>query len=67
MTHTDLFKMFKTFFPLYAEMSKEYFPNGRNSIRVRMDGINKDYIFTFHDKNDWKFETVNSFLKNNKK
>ena len=67
MTHTDLFKMFKTFFPLYAEMAKEYFPNGKNSIRVRMDGINKDYIFTFHDKNDWKFETVNSFLKNNKK
>lgn len=67
MVHKDIYKMFKTFFPLYADMTKEYFPNGRNSIRVRMNGINKDYIFTFHDNNDWKFETVNSFLKNNKK
>ena len=67
MVHKDLYKMFATLFPTHAKLSKEYFPNGKNSIRIRIGATNVDYIFTFNGMDDWKFETVNSFLKNNKK
>ena len=65
MVHTEVYKIFKKLLPAYAEQSTEYFPNGKNSIRVRIN--HGDYIFTYSCAADWKFETIDSFLKNNKK
>lgn len=44
------------------EHLKEWFPNGRNSIRVRLD-TGKEFIFTYNSSDDWKIESVGSFLK----
>lgn len=66
MAHRDVWKIFKQIFPMYAEKATEWFPNGKDSIRIRIDEVHTDFIFTFHSNKDWRFETVNSFLKTNK-
>jgi hypothetical protein len=64
MAHVDIYKIFKTLFPLYMEKVTEYFPNGKNSIRVRIGELHQDFIFTFINPKEWKFETVDSFINN---
>ena len=63
MTHKDVLKMFKTYFPSIAGVMTEWFPNGKNSIRVRYSRIRPDVVFTYNDTKDWKLETVDSFIK----
>ena len=63
MTHKDIFKMFKTLFPMYSDRVTEYFPTGKNTIRVRIGELHQDFIFSFYGSKDWRFETVDSFTK----
>lgn len=65
MLQEEVFKQFKKIFPSYSCHIKEWFPNGRNSVRIRMSGA--DYIFTYTGYDDWKFETVGSYIKSLKK
>lgn len=70
MTHQKVFEIFKNRFPeLYSE-SITYFPNGKNSIRLR--GVksfpyHKDLIFTYEDDDSWRLETSGRFIKDLKK
>lgn len=62
MSHRDVYEHFKRCFPMYADASEVWFPNGKHSIRVRL--LNKyDFIFTYNGNNDWRFETIDSFIK----
>ena len=66
MTHIDVYKHFEMLFPEKAEKGIKYFPNGKNSIRVR--NVNKpEMIFTFKSPLDWKLETIDSFLNSNER
>ena len=61
MTHKSVYDHFKENIPTYAEIANACFPNGKNSIRVRL--VNKkEFIFTYNGKDDWRFETMDSFL-----
>lgn len=65
MTQKDVYEMFKTYFPQFAERAIMWFPNGRNSIRVRQsNGL--DFIFTYESAKNWSFETVDNFIKRSK-
>lgn len=65
MAHKDVYKIFKQLFPMYAEKTTEWFPNGKNSIRVRIGGtVHYDFVFTFHTSKEWRFETVDNFINN---
>lgn len=66
MSHNEIYKKFEKCLPIYAgDKVALWFPNGRNSIRVRLkDGL--EYIFSYEGQQDWKFETVKSFIKNMK-
>lgn len=57
---------FKSIFPQYSNITTDWFPNGKDSIRIRLN-TGEDYVFTYHSKIDWCFETVESFIKNMKK
>ena len=47
--------------PDQAKEVKEYFPNGKNSIRIRK--INgQEFIFSLREPKAWKFETIDQFL-----
>lgn len=61
MSHNEVYDQFKMFLPMYARCAETWFPNGKNSIRVRQMG-GHDFIFTFKNDKDWRFETLTSFL-----
>ncbi len=66
MAHGDVYKWFELYFPQYAgENTEMWFPNGKNSIRVRQTN-KQEFIFTYNGKDDWRFETVKSFIKGRK-
>ena len=68
MAHKDVFIMFKKLFPLYAEKASEWFPNGKNSVRVRISEVHQDFVFTYYSNKEWRFETADIFAKSlNKK
>lgn len=61
MIHSELFKKFAAVFPVWANDTKEWFPNGKNSIRIRLK-TEKEYIFSSENEDAWRFETISSFL-----
>lgn len=63
MSQKEVFNKFKYYFPKFAEASEMWFPNGKNSVRVRLNN-RKEIVFTFNSELDWRFETVESFMKN---
>lgn len=62
MSHKKIFGLFQKLFPLYSG-GITWFPNGKNSIRIRIDTNKSEFIFTYENKKLWKFETIDSFLE----
>lgn len=69
MTHSKVYREFKLRFPLISEHVVEWFPNGKQSVRVRLieNDPTSDYVFSFVGNHDWCFETVDSYIKKIKK
>ena len=66
MAHGDVYKWFELYFTNNAGGNVEiWFPNGKNSIRVRQTN-KQEFIFTYNGKDDWRFETAKSFIKEGK-
>lgn len=63
MEHKEIYKWFELYLPQFAKNVAEWFPNGKNSVRVRMRN-GQDFIFTCNGTDDWSFETVVSFINN---
>lgn len=62
MSHSEIMKWFEYYFPDYSRNRVDvWFPNGRNSIRIRQKN-GQEFIFTYHNQKDWRFETITSFL-----
>ena len=67
MSHYDIYKLFELHMPSYAgEKVEIWFPNGRNSIRVR-HWNREEFIFTFNNPKDWRFETIDSYINHFRK
>lgn len=62
MKHVEVYEKLKEMFPMYARYSEDWFPNGKDSIRVRIKS-GSDFIFTYHDWHDWCLETVESYIR----
>lgn len=54
-------RVFQTCLPDQAKEVKEYFPNGKNSIRIRKNN-GQEFIFSLREPKAWKFETIDQFL-----
>lgn len=61
MTHKDIYKEFNQVFKDLSSTVEMWFPNGKNSIRVR-DKYKAEYIFTFNSPRNWSIETVENFI-----
>ena len=61
MIHTQVYGFFQTCLPDQAKEVKEYFPNGKNSIRIRKTN-GQEFIFSFNGEKTWRFETIDQFL-----
>lgn len=66
MSHPEILNKFYRMFPDRGVDIVIWFPNGRNSIRMR-NSWNEEFIFTFNGPKDWRLETVDSFLNQNRK
>ena len=62
MTHDIVLQHFRKCFPHYANEIIAWFPNGKNSIRVRYDH-GQEFIFTFNSESNWVYETVDSYIE----
>jgi len=62
MTHNEVWEAFKKHFSEASEKVTHWFPNGKNSIRVRIYAYG-DLVFTYKNKKIWKIETVDSYLE----
>ena len=62
MSHTQVYKCYKSWLPDHAARTKEYFPNGKDSIRIREVG-GQEFIFTVLGEMSWKWETIAHFIK----
>lgn len=65
MSHSQVYKYFKEILPDMEKKVIKYFPNGKNSIRVRQDD-RQDFIFSFESPLIWRYETANRFITNMK-
>ena len=65
MNHNKVWEKFKERNGLVTDIVVCWFPNGRNSIRVRLRG-GGDLIFTYISKKKWKLETVDLYLDDHK-
>ena len=61
MTHLEIFRNFKNVYPIDNDAIDCWFPNGKNSIRIRSK-VYGDFIFTYQSKKVWKIESVESYL-----
>ena len=66
MTHKNVLEQFRIMFPCFDGQIIEWFPNGKNSIRVR-NKMKQDFIFTYNKDRDWSLKTLDNFLKEMKK
>lgn len=70
MTSVEILILFQEIFHVKDEID-EWFPNGKNSIRVRFKKttlpfeLNKDgeLIFTAESRDEWRLETIDSWIK----
>lgn len=63
MIHNEVYKKFTSLFPEYAGNKVDcWFPNGKNSVRVRHKD-KREFIFTYMSEKDWKLETLDSHIK----
>lgn len=62
MSHNEVFNRLKKNFPFYADQTELWFPNGKNSIRLRMKN-GQELIFNCDNSNRRiRLETVSSYL-----
>ena len=66
MGHKELYKLFIEHHPQWAGDVALWFPNGKNSIRVRLNN-RREYVCVYDSRTkDWSVETVKSYLKRQK-
>lgn len=66
MSHTEILRKFKEIFRIKDETIDTWYPNGKNSVRVKLITY-EDLIFTFISEDDWRVETLKSFFISAKK
>ena len=63
MVHAHVFKRFLRVTGMPHENIQEWFPNGKNSIRVRVRYCHDVLVFTTSEETkDWRIETVGMFV-----
>ena len=61
MTHDKIYEKFKLKLMLIDSEIDCWYPNGKNSIRIR-SYMYGEMIFTYQSKDVWKIESVESYL-----
>ena len=66
MGHSEVMKWFENYFPDYSgDRIDVWFPNGRNSIRIRQKN-GQEFIFTYHSQKE-RIEKLESTIEEMKR
>lgn len=65
MKHVELVERFKRLLKVRDESIDCWFPNGKGSVRVRMQD-RTEMIYTYIGEYNWRLETVHSWLEGKK-
>jgi hypothetical protein len=61
MLHQKVFDVFKNKFAVIAAQTETWFPNGKDSVRIRLTD-KQEIIFTYHGEPGWSLETIDNYL-----
>lgn len=61
MNHKEVYKALERHLPSFFSQTSIYFPNGKNSIRIRLKDGN-EFVFSFNNDDIWKLETRDQHL-----
>lgn len=62
MIHKNVYAIYEKLMPFYASQTKEYFPCGLNTIRVRLQD-RREFVFSYGKDDSWCFETLDRYIK----
>ena len=63
MNHVETIKVYQDMFGVALEIISEWFPNGKNSVRIRFkDRRCVEIVFTYRNNENWRLETVKQYL-----
>lgn len=65
MKHQYVYEKFEEMFNKLAQEAETWFTNGLNCIRIRFPDRG-DYVFTYNRDDDWRLETMTSWIKSRK-
>lgn len=65
MTHDEVYQTYRDTLPFYAKRTTEWFPNGYDSVRVRVENQG-EFVFTCLAGEGFKFEDIDTFIKSMK-
>lgn len=66
MNHNELFKKYKEIFQANDADIDVWFPNGKDSVRVRYKD-KREFVFTYSKSDEWCIQTIKEFLKSTRK
>ena len=61
MKHNEIYEKLLKTLPIDGQDVECWFPNGKNSVRVRSRCYG-EFIFTYKNKKEWRMESVDSYL-----
>ena len=61
MTYKQIFTLFEACFPQFEKRVETWFPDGKNSVRIRWAN-GEDFVLTYRKNTNWRLETVDSFI-----
>lgn len=61
MIHTIIIEIFKQNFPQYKDNITEWYPNGKNSIRVKLKD-KTEIVYTHNSDRNWSLESKKHFI-----
>lgn len=60
--HNRIYEQLKSMTEFESTNVTAWFPNGRNSVRLRIKGCRSEMIFTFNGENKWSYETIDNYI-----
>lgn len=68
MSHNDIYQKFEQMFPNMADrMTDIWYPEGKNSIRIRRGRNIRQLVFTYFSDKEWKLESYYHFMNRKEK
>lgn len=67
MSNKYIFMTFGSMFPYYENDVDVWYPNGKDSVRIKFKTTRSELIFTYYSEKEWCLETAKNYLRKTEK